>query len=84
MDEGAAALVPSSEIKKQVRNGVDALQVVAYVIFAAVAACTLFNTYAAVTARSVGRVTRLDVRLAVWCALAALAGVALLLLTLTG
>ena len=62
----------------------DALQVVADVIFAVVAACTLFNTYAAVTARSVGRVTRLDVRLAVWCALAALVGVGLLLLALAG
>jgi hypothetical protein len=63
---------------------VDALQVVAYVIFAAVAACTLFNTCAAVTARSVGRPTRLDVRLAVWRARAALAGVALLWLLLAG
>jgi hypothetical protein len=63
---------------------VDAITVVAYLIFAAVAACTILNLRAIVTPRSVGRVTRVDVRTAAWAGVFALMGVALLVLTLAG
>jgi hypothetical protein len=64
---------------------VDSLQIVAYVVFAAVAACTLLNLYTAVASvRSVGRVTHIELRTVVWCTLAALVGFTLLLLTLAG
>ena len=60
------------------------VQLAADVVFVAVAGCTLFNVYSVVSMRAGGRVTRLDVRSAVWCAVVALLGVALLVFALAG
>jgi hypothetical protein len=60
------------------------LQIAADVAFAAVAGCTLFNLYSAITIRAGSRATRLDVRAAAWCAVAALLGFALLIFALSG
>ena len=54
---------------------VDTLQVVADVVFIALIGCTLANAYSVVSVRAGSRTTRLDVRAAAWCALAALAGI---------
>lgn len=63
---------------------VDTLQLAADVIIVAVVGCTIFNVIGAVGARANGPVTRLDLRLAVWCAVAALAGCLLLWFALAG
>ena len=60
------------------------VQIATDVVFAAVAGCTLFNVYSVVSMRAGGRVTRLDVRSAAWCAVVALVGFVLLIFALAG
>ncbi len=62
----------------------DVLQIAADVALVAVAGCTLLNMYGVVSVRVGDRVTRLDVRAAAWCAVAAVMGLVLLLIALAG
>ena len=59
-------------------------QIATDVVFAAVMGCTAFNVYSVVSVRAGSRVTRVDVRAAAWCAVAALVGFGLLLFALAG
>lgn len=57
------------------------VQVVELAVLVPLVLCTVVNAYGAVSVRSSIGGKRLDTRTAVWCALAALAGLGLVLMT---